>query len=95
MNVVIVPLGFSEKVVLAANEAGATGATILRARGANASKHGLFSLHIEPEKEMILITATKEVTKAITKQINEEFTKTCNRGGSVYILPVEAQSFGV
>lgn len=88
MNIVIVPLGYADKVIMTANEVGATGATILRARGAD-HKEGLFSISIEPEEEIVLIIATKEVTSAICNRIHEEFEKNSKRGGSIYILPVQ------
>ncbi|NLW47262.1 MAG: hypothetical protein GXY86_07995 [Firmicutes bacterium] len=90
MNIVVVPLGYADKVITAANEVGATGATILRARGADHSaKEGLFSIKIEPEEEIVLIIATKEVTDTICNKIHEEFEKNSKRGGSIYILPVQ------
>ena len=90
MMMVIVPLGHSDKVITAANEAGATGATILRARGAdNSAKEGLFSFKVEPEEEIVLITATKEVTDAVCIKIHDEFEKNSKRSGSVYVLPVQ------
>ncbi len=91
MNMVIVPLGYADKVIMAANKVGATGATILRARGVDHSaKEGLFSIKIEPEEEIVLITATKEVTSAIWDEIHEEFEKNSKRGGSIYILPIQS-----
>ena len=90
MNLVIVPLGYADKAITAANEVGATGATILRARGADHSaKEGLFSIKIEPEEEIVLIIATKEVTGAICNKIHAEFEKNSKRGGSIYVLPVQ------
>lgn len=90
MNMVIVPLGYADKVIMAANEVGATGATVLRARGADhLAKEGLFSIKIEPEEEIVLVIATKEVTSAICNRIHEEFEKNSKRGGSIYVLPVQ------
>lgn len=90
MNMVVVPLGYADKVITVANEVGATGATVIHARGAdNLAKEGLFSIKIEPEEEIVLIITTKEVSNAICNKIHEEFDKKCKRGGSVYILPVQ------
>ncbi|MGB4589040.1 MAG: hypothetical protein WBI17_07380 [Clostridiaceae bacterium] len=89
MMIAIVPLGYADKVINAANEAGATGATTLRARGAhNSANEGLFSFKIEPEEEIILIIATKEVASLVSAKIHEEFDHNCARSGSVYILPI-------
>lgn len=90
MNMVVVPSGYADKVITAANEVGATGATVIRARGADhLAKESLFSIKIEPEEEIVLITATKEVTDAICNKIHEVFEKNCKRGGSIYVLPVQ------
>ncbi len=88
MMIVIVPLGVADKVIKAANDAGALGATILRARGANASAcDRLFSLKIEPEEEVILIVASQEVINEACAKINE---KKCMKSGSVYVLPLQS-----
>ena len=88
MMIAIVPLGYANKVIRAANETGASGATILHARGADSSKNeGLFSFKIEPEEEIIMITATKEVANEVCTKIHEEFEKDSMRSGFVYILP--------
>lgn len=90
MNMVFVPLGYGEKVVKAAKDIGATGATILHARGANPNaKEGLFSFHVEPEEEIVLIIATKAVSKALCARIQAAFERDNERNGSVYLLPIE------
>lgn len=90
MMIAIVPLGYADKVIKAAKEAGAPGATILRGRGAhNSAKEGLFNFAIEPEEEIILVTAAKEIINGISTKIHDEFEKDCSRSGSIYILPVQ------
>lgn len=86
LMMVIVPVGFGDNVINAAYEAGATGATIMRARGADHSKHGLFSFKVEPEEEVILIAASKDTADNVGKRIYEEFEG--KRSGSVYITPI-------
>ncbi len=84
----IVPLGYADKVIEAANEAGASGATIFRARGADHTHaEGFLSFKVEPEEEIVLITATGEVINAICAKIHEKFEKDSARDGSIYILP--------
>ncbi len=90
MMIAIVPLGYAEKVIESAHEAGATGATIFRARGLGQSaKEGLFSFKVEPEEDVVMITATQEVIDAICSRIHDEFIQNCKRSGSIYILPVQ------
>lgn len=91
MMIATVPMGYADKLIKAAKEAGAPGATTLRARGADHSAgEGLFSLRIEQEEEMVLIVAEEDITNAICAKIHDEFDKNSKRSGSIYILPVEA-----
>lgn len=87
LMIIIVPFGYADKVINAANEAGANGATIMRARGADSSKHGLF-FKVEPEEELILIAASKDITEKVCARIHEEFDENGKRSGSIYVLPV-------
>lgn len=88
MMMVIIPLGYAEKVVESAKKMGATGSTTLHARGAEMRcRQGLFN--IEPEEEIVLIVASKEVVDLVSNQIKEEFKTDCERGGTVYVLPIE------
>jgi nitrogen regulatory protein PII len=90
MIMAIVPLGYSDKVIEAANNAGANGATTLRARGADkAGKEGLFSFKIEPEEEIILIVVSKDIINQVCEAVGKEF-KNSERGGSLYLLPVQS-----
>ncbi|MGI6575309.1 MAG: P-II family nitrogen regulator [bacterium] len=69
---VIVDRGKAEFVVEAANKAGSRGATIINARGSgihDTSK--LFSMEIEPEKEIVLIIAQNHLTEPIVSSIRE------------------------
>lgn len=88
MSIVIVPNRYSDKVIRAANEVGASGATIIRARGMdNSQKKGFFNICIEPEEELIFIKANKETTDAVCSRLHDEFANSkCS--GSIYILPV-------
>ncbi|MEX2351021.1 MAG: P-II family nitrogen regulator [Balneolaceae bacterium] len=70
--VTIVNKGQCSKVLDASREAGAEGGTILRGRGSGIhEKAKLFSLTIEPEKDLILTlvpeTLSKQVLSAIVK----------------------------
>jgi len=90
MMIAVVPLGHADRVIKAANEVGAPGATILRARGADHSANeGLFSFKIEPEEEIILIAAAQEAINNICNKIHDEFEKDSSRSGSIYILPIQ------
>jgi nitrogen regulatory protein PII len=70
---VIVDKGRAEDVVEAATSAGSTGATIINARGSGIHETSkLFSMDIEPEKEIVIILAEREKTEAIVTSIREQ-----------------------
>lgn len=69
---VIVEKGVAETVVEAAEKAGARGATIINARGAGRHETSkLFSLEIEPEKEIVLIIDDAERMSGIAESIRQ------------------------
>ena len=71
MSIIVVPYGHARRIIRVAIGAGAKGATILHARGVEKSKkEGFFHFSIEPEQEIVLIVATKEVTDAIGEKIS-------------------------
>jgi len=70
--VVIVDRGKGDEVVEAAKKGGARGATIIHGRGSGIHEtQKLFAMSIEPEKEIVLIIAKKELKDAITTSINK------------------------
>lgn len=89
MILVIVPYGYSKHVIKSANLSGASGATVIRARGPDKlSSHSFLGFKIEPEQELVMIMATKEETDNICKGIKcclADFSE-CIK--SFYILPV-------
>ncbi len=67
---VIVDKGKAEYAIEAASNAGARGGTIMHGRGAGAADTSvLFSVEVEPEKEIALIIADKKITKAIVDSV--------------------------
>lgn len=84
-----VPLGQAEKIVKTVNEAGATGAAIIHARGTyKTARESFLGLVIEPEEEIILIKASKEVADDLCARLHNEFKESHQRSGFVYVLPV-------
>lgn len=87
--IVIINRGFSDDVMDAAREAGATGGTILNARGSGSHKaEEFFGIAIQPEKELVMILVPKELRSGI-------MTAVCGRAGLntpgkgiVFSLPV-------
>jgi nitrogen regulatory protein PII len=69
---VIVDRGKAESVIEAATEAGSKGGTIINGRGSGLHETSkLFSMEIEPEKEIVLIIAENHLTESIASSIRE------------------------
>ncbi len=67
---VIVDKGKAEYAIEAASKAGARGGTIMHGRGAGAADTSvLFSVEVEPEKEIALIIADKQITQPIVDSV--------------------------
>lgn len=67
---VVVNAGYADDIMAAAREAGATGGTIINARGTGTAKdNAFFGLTIVPEKEMLLVLAKKEAVPPIVAAI--------------------------
>lgn len=66
--VAIVKRGWAERVLLAAQEAGARGGTVICARGVGIHESKkLLGILIEPEKEIVLVLIQKDKAKKVLK----------------------------
>ncbi len=93
--IIIVNKGIGNKVVEAANEAGSRGATIINARGSNVyEKNKIFSIEIEPEKEIVLILSEVELTEGICKKIEEKINIDKPGNGMMFVQDV-SQAYGM
>ena len=69
---VIVNKGYADDVMFAARKAGATGGTVINARGtAREDDEKFFGVHIVPEKDMLLIVVEHEKKEAVLGAIKE------------------------
>ncbi len=82
--------GNSEKVMDAARSAGATGGTVVRAKGTGASIAKFFGISISEEKEMIYIVAKRESRDDIMRAIMSMAGKGSDAHGIVFSLPVDS-----
>ena len=91
----IVDKGNGERVVDAASLAGAKGATIINARGSGIHETSkLFSMEIEPEKEIVLILAEKTIVKPIINSICEKLEIEQPGNGVIFVQEVH-QTYGI
>ena len=72
MITVIVNKGYADDVMFAARKAGATGGTVINARGtAREDDAKFFGVHIVPEKDMLVIVVENEKKEAVLSAIKE------------------------
>ncbi len=70
--IAVVEKGQAEKVIDAATEVGARGATIINARGSGIHETSkIFAIEIEPEKELVLMVVEQKITESVCERINE------------------------
>lgn len=86
----IVNRGFSDEVMNAARERGATGGTVLHGKGSGAKELLQFhNLIIEDEKEAVMIVAGNEIKNSVMDGIMHASGITSQAQGIVFSLPVE------
>jgi nitrogen regulatory protein PII len=86
----IVNAGFADDVMTAARKAGATGGTILNARGTGTEEDvNFFGITLVPEKEMLLIVAEKGRVDPILKAVNATPHLSEPGGGVAFAMDVE------
>ena len=87
---IIVNHGYADDVMAAARKAGASGGTILNARGTGREEDvKFFGITLVPEKEMLLIVAENSKADAILDAIRKIPNLTEPGGGIVYAMNVE------
>ena len=88
---VIVNSGGSDQVMDAAREAGATGGTVVNARGtARPEDAPFFGITIVPEKELVMILCPRKDTDRIMERILKEFSDAERGAGIAFHMPVSS-----
>ena len=91
MIVCIVNNGFSDAVMDAARKYGARGGTVFHARGtANPEAENFFKITIQPEKEVVMILVSSDITDDILHAIYKEVGLNSPGQGIAFTLPVDA-----
>lgn len=87
---VIVDKGKAEDVIDAATKAGSKGGTIINARGSGIHETAkLFSMDIEPEKEIVIILTRSEKTQDIVDSIKSSLNMDQPGNGIIFIKNIE------
>lgn len=88
--ITVVSRGFASDVMEAAKSKGATGGTIIHARGAGIHEaEKFFGVAIQPEKEVVLTLVNKEQRQEIMKEICKKAGLNTEGKGIVFSLPVD------
>ena len=89
--VTIIDKGSCDKVVDASKKAGAEGGTIIYGRGTGIhEKTKLFSMLIEPEKEIVLTLVTEKNADHVLEQIVKDTELNKPGHGIAFVMEVEA-----
>lgn len=95
MITAIVDKGKAEDVVFAAEKAGSRGGTVINARGSGSHETSkIFSMEIEPEKQIVMILAKIDAVENIVSSIKSELKMDEPGNGIVYTQHVD-KVFGV
>ena len=86
----IVNKGFSDELMNTARAAGATGGTVINARGqAHEGAVKFFGVSVQDEKEIVIIVTSKEQKVAIMRAISEAHGLNSEAQAIVFSLPVD------
>ena len=88
--ITVIDKGNTEIVMDAARTAGASGGTVVRAKGTGAEIAKFFGVSISEEKELVYIVATRESRDAIMKAIMEKAGTNTSAHGVIFSLPVDS-----
>jgi nitrogen regulatory protein PII len=86
---IIVNAGFGDDVVEIAHKAGASGATIINARGIGPVHKSIMGIEVDTEKEMVLSLVNEDTAKKITAAVKEKAGLNSPANGICFIMPVE------
>lgn len=89
--VAVVNQGYSEEVMNAARDAGATGGTVIHSRRlGNEKSMGFWGMSIQAEKEMVFIVVRNDTKLNIMKEIGEKCGMRSEAKGVVVSLPIDS-----
>lgn len=91
----VVEKGQAEDVVEAAKKAGARGGTIINARGSGIhDTEKIFAMAIEPEREMVMILTSSEITKPVVEAIRARLHIDDPGNGVLFVVGVN-EAYGL
>jgi hypothetical protein len=86
----IINRGYSDEFMTVAREAGATGGTVINARGlVHQGPVKFFGISVQDEREVIIIVTGRDKKAAIMQAVSQAYGITTKAGGIVFSLPVD------
>jgi nitrogen regulatory protein PII len=86
----VINRGYSDEFMTLARESGATGGTVINARGqTHEGAVKFFGVSVQEERELILILTNREKKAAIMQAVSQAYGLTTKAGGIVFSLPVD------
>lgn len=89
---IVVNAGFAEEIVAIAREEGASGATIMNARGEGLKPQMIMGITIDSEKEMVLSIVEENTAAAIMDAVKKKAGIGTPAHGVCFYLPVNKMS---
>jgi hypothetical protein len=85
----IVNAGFAQEAMESAKKAGATGGTIIRARGtANPEAEEFYQIAIQPDKEILWLIVPKEIKDDVMHRLYQDVGLASKSKGIAFSVPV-------
>ena len=88
--ITVVDKGNVDLVMDAARSAGASGGTVVKAKGTGAEMAKFFGVSISEEKEMVYIVASREGRDSIMRAIMEKAGRNTDAHGIIFTLPIDS-----
>jgi nitrogen regulatory protein PII len=86
----IINQGYSDEFMTTAREAGASGGTVINARGlAHQGPVKFFGVSVQDEREIVIILSNREKKAAIMQAVSQAYGITTKAGGIVFSVPVD------
>lgn len=95
MVIAVVGRGYSDYVVSAAREAGATGATIIYGRGTSEKDAQVMGILLQPEREVVLVVVKHAEKNKIMKAIVDKTSVIEEGRGVCFSMPICGTVFGI
>jgi hypothetical protein len=88
--IAIINQGYSDEFMTVAREAGATGGTVINARGmAHEGPVKFFGVSVQDEKEIVIVLTSREKKVPIMQAVSQSCGMTSRAEGIVFSLPVD------